>query len=118
MPAVPPPSMHHVIHIEADAPSKPAEGAPCNGCGVCCLAQPCPVGVLVSGRRQGACAALVWSAGERRYLCGMLSAPQRHLGVIGPWLRGAMRRWIAAGAGCDASVDVAAVQASDRRDRA
>ena len=118
MPAVPPPPMHHVIHIETDAPTKPDEGAACNGCGVCCLAEPCPVGVLVSGRRRGACAALVWSAGDRRYHCGMLTEPERHLGAIGPWLRGPMRRWIAAGAGCDSNLEVITGQASDKRDRA
>ena len=114
--------MHHVIHIEADAPTKPAEGASCNGCGVCCLAEPCPVGVLVSGRRRGACAALVWSVAERRYRCGMLTAPEQHLGTIGRWLRRPMRRWIAAGSGCDSNLEVTAEgtagQAIDKRDRA
>ena len=118
MRSVPPRPMHHVIHIETDAPVKPAEGDACNGCGVCCLAEPCPVGVLVSGRRRGACAALVWSAADRRYHCGMLTEPKRHLGAFGPWLRGPMRRWIAAGTGCDSNLEVTAGQASDKRDRA
>ena len=53
---------HPVIYLQPEAPPKPALGAACNGCGVCCAWQPCPLGVLVSGRRQGACRALWWSA--------------------------------------------------------
>jgi len=40
--------VREVILIHPEAPAKPPLGAPCNGCGVCCLAEPCPVGVLVS----------------------------------------------------------------------
>jgi hypothetical protein len=50
----------HVIRIEPLAPVKPATGSPCNGCGVCCLAEPCPLGMLVSRRRHGRCSALRW----------------------------------------------------------
>ena len=39
---------HAVIHLHPSAPPKPAEGAACNGCGVCCAWQPCPLGVLAS----------------------------------------------------------------------
>jgi len=49
-----------VVHVHPSAPSQPAEGAPCNGCGLCCLAEPCPLGMLVSRRRTGTCAALRW----------------------------------------------------------
>ncbi|WP_290877489.1 hypothetical protein, partial [Aquabacterium sp.] len=64
--------MPRVIHIHPEAPPKPPEGQPCNGCGVCCLAEPCPVGVLVSRRLTGACKALRWSDAGRRYSCGLL----------------------------------------------
>jgi hypothetical protein len=90
----------HVIAIHAEAPAKPAVGAPCNGCGVCCLVEPCPLGVLVSRRRKGACAALRWDAPQRRYHCGI--AAGRSL-----WATLA-RRWIAAGRGCDSDAEVAA----------
>jgi Fe-S-cluster-containing hydrogenase component 2 len=90
----------HVIAIHAEAPAKPAIGDPCNGCGVCCLAEPCPLGVLASRRRQGACAALQWDAPQRRYRCGM--AEGRSL-----WAALA-RRWIAAGRGCDSDAEFAA----------
>lgn len=80
-----------------DAPSKPPWGAPCNGCGLCCLAQPCPLGMVLSRRMHGACVALRWSEHQQRYLCTALAHPL--------WGRLA-RRWIAAGIGCDAHVDV------------
>jgi hypothetical protein len=101
-----------VIAIHAGAPPKPAVGAPCNGCGVCCLSEPCPVGVVLSRRRTGACAALRWSDSEQCYRCGALSAPRE---VLPYWLNPAAplfarlaRRWIAAGTGCDSLVEVAA----------
>jgi len=103
-----------VIHIHPEAPPKPAEGQPCNGCGVCCLSEPCPVGVLVSRKRQGSCHALHWSASQKRYVCGMLMEPLRHLGwrrtgavsqAFSHLLAKACRRWIAAGIGCDANLE-------------
>lgn len=100
-----------VIEIHADAPPKPAEGAPCNGCGLCCAWQPCPVGAWVSGRRTGACAALEWHADGGRYRCGMVVAPERHVrwlpSIAAPLVRRAVLRWIAAARGCDFSADQA-----------
>jgi hypothetical protein len=99
-----------IIHLHPDAPAKPGTGQACNGCGVCCAAEPCPLGVLVSGRRHGACKALLWSEAEGRYRCGMVSAP----GQVLPWLprvlhgpvrRGTLR-WISAASGCDATLEV------------
>jgi hypothetical protein len=96
---------YQIIRIHPMAPPKPAWGDNCNGCGVCCAAEPCPVGVLVSGRRQGACSALEWQEAARRYVCGVVAAPERHLGAglgriasIFPTL---LQRMISAGSGCD-----------------
>ncbi|EER58188.1 conserved hypothetical protein [Acidovorax delafieldii 2AN] len=62
----------------------------------------------VSRRRSGTCAALRWSAVQQRYLCGMVAEPGDVTGWTHPlavrlqvWLA---RRWVAAGAGCDADV--------------
>ena len=44
---------HPVIYLQPEAPPKPALGAPCNGCGVCCGWQPCPLGVLVTSAGGG-----------------------------------------------------------------
>ncbi|MCV2363795.1 hypothetical protein LNV23_10065 [Paucibacter sp. DJ1R-11] len=112
-----------IIEIHPEAPPKPARGLPCNGCGLCCLSEPCPIGVLVSRKRQGRCNALRWSAEERRYVCGMLSTPWRHLGATRPWANDAARRrnrllarlcrrWIAAGVGCDADLEAEAAPTS------
>jgi len=70
-----------VIRLHPAAPEKPAETAPCNGCGVCCAAEPCPIGVLVSGRRSGACAALSWHDDAGLYRCGLVADPR---GVLPP----------------------------------
>lgn len=117
-----------VILIHPEAPAKPAVGAPCNGCGVCCLAEPCPVGVLVSRRLKGPCTALRWHAADRRYHCGLLAwgnpplvgaAREWPMGQKVGWaphlvLKGVfldlwqrwVRRIISAGSGCDASLEV------------
>jgi hypothetical protein len=119
------------IEIHPLAPAKPVTGAPCNGCGLCCLAEPCPLGMLVSGRRHGRCKALVWQ--ERhpggRYVCGLVNEPERLLPrwtaplqrawqwplvrpVTRPLGRGITRltgrltlRYIAGGSGCDAELE-------------
>lgn len=105
----PPRPAPQVVWLAAAAPAKPAVGAPCNGCGLCCAWQPCPLGVLVSGRLRGACAALRWQADQNVYRCAMVCAP----GTIWPWLPAALQRWvqrlagrwIAAGQGCDCDAE-------------
>ena len=105
------------IHIQADAPRKPLVGSVCNGCGVCCLAQPCPLGILLSLRRKGPCAVLRWDASNRMYRCGaIVSAPALVRRML-PWLtkkwqltlgRGWVRfakRSVAAGRGCDCHLE-------------
>ena len=108
----------HTIHIHPAAPPKVAVGGACNGCGVCCLFAPCPLGILLSGRRSGACDALRWDAELAQYRCGALVAPREVLGQslpralrglarpLAPVLRRLGRRWIAAGTGCDSSLEV------------
>lgn len=102
-------SGYSVVVWHDGAPSKPALGAPCNGCGLCCLAVPCPLGMWISRRRTGACAALLWCEGELRYQCGLLVEPARFTGWRRPWLLRWLsklaRRWIAAGVGCDADLE-------------
>lgn len=105
-----------VIHVQPLAPAKPPLGAPCNGCGVCCLSGPCPLGMLLSRRRSGACQALRWDAAARQYRCGALTdtvavlqmALPRGLRAVarpGAWLLSRLAgRWIAAGRGCDSSL--------------
>lgn len=99
-------SSEKIIYLQPDAPAKPAMGAPCNGCGLCCLAEPCPLGMWVSRRRSGACKALQWNESAQQYRCGMVVNPAAVLGWKTPWAVSLVarlaRRWIAAGIGCDA----------------
>lgn len=109
-----------IIHIHPDAPLKPQFGQPCNGCGVCCLHEPCPLGILLSGRRTGACMAVRWEEASKQYRCGALTQAPHVLAMALPlwlqWLRPALvpvltrvaGRWIAAGIGCDSHLEVAA----------
>lgn len=101
---------HRLIEIHAAAPPKPAWGQPCNGCGLCCLAEPCPLGMVVSRRRRGACRALMWVDAEGCYRCGLLAAPRgflpRGMRWAAPGLARLARRWIAAGIGCDAAIEL------------
>jgi len=110
MPAVS--SLRRVIYLHPQAPDKPAAGQACNGCGVCCAAEPCPIGVLVSGRFTGACRALVWYEPSALYRCAMVSDPQQVLGGLptrlAPLVSRLARRWISAASGCDATLQVAA----------
>ena len=103
-----PAPQEHPVLWHPNAPAKPALGAACNGCGLCCLAAPCPLGMLVSRRRQGACHALQWDASQQRYRCGMVSDPGAILGWQHPWAVALVarlaQRWIASGVGCDADL--------------
>ena len=99
-----------VIHIHPEAPHKPANGTPCNGCGVCCLVEPCPLGQVISRKRRGACDALRWDAALAVYRCGAITDAAGVLGTRGRWaaplLTRLAHRWIAAGVGCDATLEV------------
>jgi hypothetical protein len=109
---------HTTIHIHPLAPAKVALGSPCNGCGVCCVFAPCPLGMVLSGRRSGACDALRWDAVLAQYRCGAIVAPKDVLAQVLPkglrWFAPALapvlhrmgRRWIAAGTGCDSSLEL------------
>jgi hypothetical protein len=94
-----------VIFLRPEAPPKPPEGVACNGCGVCCVAAPCPLGMLLSRRRFGRCRALKWDGARAVYRCGVIDQPQRWLRWLpARWAPVLARRWIAAGAGCDSSL--------------
>lgn len=95
------------IRLHAAAAAKPAVGAPCNGCGVCCSIAPCPLSRALLGHRQGrgTCPALTWQDVSSRYVCGLVLAPTAHLRWL-PRSCSALaerlaRRWIAAETGCD-----------------
>jgi len=92
-----------VIHLHRQAPTKPAVGAPCNGCGVCCALETCPLGRLRFLQANGPCPALEWH--DERYRCGLLTSPLRYFpgwpAGLAAWLGRWAARWISAGSGCD-----------------
>jgi hypothetical protein len=85
--------------------TKPSFGAPCNGCGLCCLSEQCRVSIKEFGA-QDVCPALETEQG--RYWCGLMIHPSKygaggelaqHVGeecAAGFW-----RSYIGAGKGCD-----------------
>lgn len=109
-----------IIHIQPAAPPKPALGQPCNGCGLCCLLEPCPLGMLVSRRRRGSCAALMWIEEGGRYQCGMIKAPGRFVPLTGArmagWVARVARHLISSGKGCDADLQTEALLKPPRKD--
>ena len=118
-PSLPPMSANlWTLQIHPQAPPKPGFGAPCNGCGVCCLHAPCPLGMLLSRRRHGRCRALDWDSGQACYRCGALLRPAATLQASWPGLPARLRplttaalqrlaqRWIGLGLGCDCDLEV------------
>lgn len=69
-----------IIEPPPGAPRKPDYGAPCNGCGVCCIRSVCGTGrmILKLDERPGMpCPALLWIWQDRRYVCGLMYDPAR-----------------------------------------
>lgn len=98
-----------VIHLHREAPPKPAVGDPCNGCGLCCATEPCPIGAVLSLRRSGRCDALEWDDAGARYRCGLLV----RAGRAGRASERLVARWIAAGTACDARLEAAPARAAE-----
>ncbi len=97
--------MTQTLILHADAPPKPEEGKPCNGCGWCCVAERCPVSWLFLPLGKRACTALEWDGEMRRYLCGLVTHPAKHVGWLPRRWQDQFSRWfayrIAASRGCD-----------------
>ena len=84
------------------APEKPEEGAPCNGCGFCCAADPCGLAVEFLGVTVGPCPAMEFEAG--RFWCGLVRNPSSYLDMpaFGDPVVGAIfARAVGIGRGCD-----------------
>jgi len=86
---------------------KPPYGTPCNGCGLCCQNEICPLGEIVFPRAQAPCPALVVDGD--RYACGLITTPQTFrplkASIYGvEELRAAAVIGVGAGIGCDAQL--------------
>ncbi len=103
-----------LIELHPLAPDKPDFGARCNGCGVCCAVEPCPVAFVLLFQFRGQCRALLWQEDTKRYICGMVTFPDRYVRLIPQRWRGRVGRFvatrIAAGDGCDSSAVVVDTQ--------
>lgn len=54
-----------------NAPEKPEEGSPCNGCGWCCASSRCDIAVLAIGEGPGPCPLLKFYGG--RHWCTVVA---------------------------------------------
>lgn len=98
------------IALDAQAPKKPNFGEPCNGCGVCCAAEPCPPAQqLLKAPQQGPCPALEWKEAQQQYRCGLLSQPNHYLHklprILNPTARRIIRVLIHANQSCDSDAE-------------
>ncbi len=108
---------------------KPAVGAPCNGCGLCCMTQICSAGSFTMGlvktygdRAAGPCPALI-AQDDGSYACGLVLRPRDYAPGRGgaQELRSAVKIMIGAGAGCDelgdepSEADISALRAVQTR---
>jgi hypothetical protein len=50
-------------------PTKPEEGSPCNGCGLCCAVGTCAAARIAYPHASAPCPALVWSDAAARFTC-------------------------------------------------
>lgn len=86
------------------APEKPQFGDPCNGCGLCCAAEPCGIAreFIAGVTDQGPCPAMEFEAGW--FWCGMIRRPGHYLGLPHDWadvfLGNEMAEALGAGQGC------------------
>jgi hypothetical protein len=99
-----------IIELHPLAPFKPDFGLTCNGCGVCCAAEPCPVAYLFLFQFKGRCKALLWQNEMKRYVCGMVVCPHHYVKWIPQRYRervgGFMATRISAGSGCDFAAEI------------
>ncbi len=89
------------------AKQKPREGEPCNGCGHCCINQPCRLAVEHLNCSEGPCVALEYEGG--RTYCGFVRRPVFYLlnqdaplSVTGT-LQAHLASALGLGVGCDSS---------------
>lgn len=103
-------SQFQTVELHPLFPPKPDYGARCNGCGVCCAAEPCPVAHLFLFQFSGKCRALLWQEDASRYVCGMAVCPDRYVSLIPEKWRARAGSFfasrIAAGTGCDFAAEM------------
>ncbi len=97
---------------------KPPHGAPCNSCGLCCMATLCPLAQSLFRFKYGRCPAL--ERVPQGWTCGVVKDPARWnlgrtlLNGVGA-MRAAALHLIGAGDGCDARFDGEPINAAFHR---
>ena len=66
-----------IIRKKSDL-KKPAFGKPCNQCGICCMAEPCPLGMHLFNVTHGRCPALIEDK-NNTYACGLVKRPAHYV---------------------------------------
>lgn len=90
--------------IAKGPPRKPSEGAPCNGCGLCCALQLCPIAIEFIEAAEAPCPAMEYAGG--RFWCGLARYPSRYFGTPASsdrLIRPMVQAELSIGEGCDAS---------------
>lgn len=84
---------------------KPPHGAPCNNCGICCMAALCPLAKHLFGGELGPCPALLMDDGKSQ--CGVVANPAAYINSEEP--EAIMREYalevIGARTGCDCRIN-------------
>ena len=96
------------------APEYPGFRSPCNGCGLCCAAEPCDVARQFLGATQGPCPALEFEGG--RFWCGVIRRLSHYLSkpLFGDGMvREILGDLLGIGQGCDSSVGCEGPSARD-----
>ena len=77
---------------------------PCTHCGLCCIAEVCPVGMrLMRVEKKGPCPALEWDEkDENKSRCGLLAHPEKYVpaSALPAVLNAPMLEIMGAGKGC------------------
>ena len=60
-------------------PTKPPTGSPCNGCGLCCIAEQCRISLELFGAAQ-VCPALEYEGD--RFWCGIMRHPEQYGAIV------------------------------------
>lgn len=90
------------LAVQAAMTLKPAFGQPCNGCGMCCIAEQCALSLALFNQQER-CPALEEVDG--RLACGLVRSTADYVPDLpswgGPALTEAFALMLGAGAGCD-----------------
>lgn len=103
-----------MTRIAFDLPEKPLWGTACNRCGLCCLVETCPLGLLFFGPAKSPCPALKLDGGQSA--CQLIADPAALLPPLIAADAGEMARlMLGSGEGCDSEMTEADNAACDAR---